>query len=154
MLSTMRGALANDRAALEHIASTDKNPLVVGNAIAALGRARSPEACAHLRGFLDDNRPRVRHEAIRALASCGAQRISTELASQARGSDETAALLSIQALGAIGDEEARRSLEEIASADGGSPTRRFFARHELAKIRGSLAVIRCTDPGPPESAPR
>ncbi|MBK9385772.1 MAG: HEAT repeat domain-containing protein [Planctomycetes bacterium] len=154
VLSTMRGALANDRAALEHVACTAEDPLVVGNAISALGRTRSPEACDHLRGFLDDARPRVRHEAIRALASCGAEQMSTELASLAQGADETAALLSIQALGAIGDEKARRCLEQIAMSDGGSPARRSFARHELAKARGSLVVSKRAELPLPKRVPR
>jgi HEAT repeat protein len=115
------------RAALE-----SPDPLVVGNALRALGRLRAVAGDAELVALLDDPRARVRHETIVALGHSGEASAVPRLAPVLEGEDPAARQLALQALGRLDDPAARAVLEGYAPRDTAEEP---FLRQALAASR-------------------
>jgi len=121
---------AEDLAALRHAALHSENPLVVGNAVKALGRLKAVMGDDELLALLDDERPRVRDDTVVALGNSADPRATTLLVPLLGAEGRAQRTLVIQALGKIGTEEARAALEQFAPR--ATDTERAFLRQALA----------------------
>lgn len=125
-----RAATAEDVASLRSAANRSPDPLVVSNAVQALGRLGELRAGDPLTALLSDPRERVRHETVRALGATADPDAVALLVPLLESQDGTLRHLTIQALGFIGTEEARAALEAFAPGDD---VERAFVRSALAR---------------------
>jgi hypothetical protein len=124
-----REAGGNDLASVRKMAFESDDPLVAGNAIKALGRLEKIRHGDELMALLEDPRPRVRHETIRALCAPGRYTSIAKLVELLETErDPTARVLAIQGLGRIGGRRAEKALREICDDPRTSETERLFAR--------------------------
>ena len=112
---------------LRELAQTETS-LVVGRAIAALGRLRGLHDDPRLLDYLRDPRDRVRHETIIALGSSGEKHVVPLLIPIVQGGELQARLLAITALGQLG---AHDELTRLLQAPGTDATTRAFVRGAL-----------------------
>ena len=126
-LAACSAADADEIPRLRELAQTG-NPLVVGRAIAALGRLRRLHDDPRLLDYLRDPRDRVRHETIIALGSSGEKHVVPLLVPIADGREHQARLLAITALGQLG---AVDELTRLLQAPATDATTRAFLREAL-----------------------
>ena len=112
---------------LRELAQTE-NPLVVGRAIAALGRLRGLHDDPRLLNYLRDPRDRVRHETIIGLGSSGERHVVPLLLTILEGGEHQARLLAIIALGQLG---AHDELTRLLKASATDATTRSFVHGAL-----------------------
>jgi hypothetical protein len=112
---------------LRELAQTETS-LVVGRAIAALGRLRSLHDDPRLLAYLRDPRDRVRHETIIGLGASGEKRVVPLLLPILEGGEPQARLLAISALGQLG---AHDELTRLLQAPATDAITRAFVRGAL-----------------------
>jgi HEAT repeat protein len=122
-----------DIAALRHAATKSDDPLVVGNALRALGRLGAFAGDAELEALLADERQRVRQEAVIALGYSGSAGAVERLVPLAEERDPMLRPLVLQALGRLGGEQARAVLKSVLSDASSSEAERALAREGLAR---------------------
>lgn len=120
---------------LRRLARTSRNALVVGNAVRALGRLRALTGDDELMELLDDARPRVRQEMVRALGRSSDRSLVPRLAKIVEEGDRELSPLATQALGRLGGQEARECLTALLDNESTSATVRVFARAALKASR-------------------
>ncbi len=128
-----RAAQQSDVDALRYAATRSPDPLVVGNALRALGRLGAFAGDAELEALLTDERQRVRQEAVIALGYSGSASAVERLAPLAEERDPLLRPLVLQALGRLGGEHARIVLESVLSDERSSEAERALAREGLAR---------------------
>lgn len=96
---------------------TAEQPLVVGNAVRALGRLGLFTAGSKYAKFLDDERPKVRQESVRAMGVSGDDGAIPYLERVLASGDTALRRLAIAALGEIGGAGAIEALERVEAAD-------------------------------------
>jgi len=122
-----RNAGRGDVAGLRHVALRSPDPLVVGNALSALGRLGALVGDGELCALLGDPRIRVRQEAIVALGKSSDASVVVLLTPFLEQSDPKLRPLVIQALGRLDCAAARAALEGYASgATGATEQERAF----------------------------
>ncbi|MCP3915267.1 MAG: hypothetical protein GY711_06910 [bacterium] len=127
-----------ERAAhLRSAALASDDPLVVGNAVRALGRLGVFASDVELARLLDDPRQRVRQEAIRALGASGDATDLPRLSSILNKRDPTLGPLAIEAIGRLRDGAGRELLESLCRGTRLSDVERTFASTVLAAMRDS-----------------
>ncbi|MEW6744023.1 MAG: HEAT repeat domain-containing protein [Planctomycetota bacterium] len=139
-----------DRDTLRRMALGSENPLVAGNAVRALGRLQAVVSDGALLALIEDPRPRVRQEVVRALGASGdrsavpylAQVMEETDAALNDGTDATLRCLAIQALGRLGGREAHALVAAIASDPDASNAERTFAKAALKALEGESEVRR------------
>jgi HEAT repeat protein len=132
-----REAKLEDVPALRRAALESPDPLVAGNAIAALGRLGKVAGDAELLALFDDPRPRLAQELVAALGRSGDASAVPRLAAVLRERDETLRSLALQALGRLGGAEAR-ALAAAALADPRSgEVERAFAQEASRRMARS-----------------
>jgi len=124
-----RAAGLTEVASLERMLEVDQ-PLVVGNAVRALGRLGLFTPDSKYSSFLKDGRPRVRQESVRALGLCGDPAAVPRLEQIVTSGTSDERRLALEALGELGGAAARSALERIVPVDA---TERAF--HERAMRR-------------------
>ena len=128
-LAACSAADAGEIPRLRELAQTE-SPLVVGRAIAALGRLRRLHDDPRLLEYLRDPRDRVRHETIIALGSSGETHVVPLLIPFLEGGLQ-ARLLAITALGHLG---AHDELTRLLQAPATDATTRAFVRAALHPV--------------------
>ncbi len=129
-----RKAGEGDVAALRYAATKSADPLVVGNALRALGRLGAFAGDAELEALLTDERQRVRQEAVIALGYSGSGAAAVEqLVPLVEERDPMLRPLVLQALGRLGGEQARDVLKSVLSDERSSEAERALAREGLAR---------------------
>jgi HEAT repeat protein len=129
-----RKAGEGDVAALRYAATKSDDPLVVGNALRALGRLGAFAGDAELEALLTDERQRVRQEAVIALGYSGSGAAAVErLVPLVEERDPMLRPLALQALGRLGGEQARDVLKSVLSDERSSEAERALAREGLAR---------------------
>lgn len=129
-LRSCEDASPDSLARLRHLAGSAQDPLVASHAVLALGRLGSGVDPLLLER-LNDQRPAVRHAAIRGLGACADETAIPVLAGLLQDGDPTTRRLAIDALGSIGGERVARILGEY-SARAEDETDRAFVRAALA----------------------
>ncbi|MEW6747827.1 MAG: HEAT repeat domain-containing protein [Planctomycetota bacterium] len=162
VLRIERDAGQDDVPLLREMASLSEDPLVVGNAIRALGRLCAVSQDSALLALLDDPRCRVKQELVVALGRSGDPSALPRLLSLLEQDDPGLRPLVIQALGRLGDKRAEEPLRAIAHDSQSTNTDRVFAREalrcikELATPRRTVVEsrqIRARDDTPPTTPP-
>ncbi len=131
-----RNAEPENIATLRHLALRSADPLVAGNAIGALGRLGGISDDDEVVALAEDSRPRVRHEAVRALGVGGDREVVGRLVELADNDDATTAALAIEALGRLGGEAAKRKLRGVLVSADASALAKAFARQALRTAEG------------------
>ena len=88
-----------------------EEPLVVGNAIRALGRLGLVTQRSKYAALVEDPRQRVRHEAVRAFGESGDPAALATLVPLLKSEDDVTRQLGLQAIGAIGGSDALSALD-------------------------------------------
>ena len=131
VLHITREATAEDRSTLVDAALHAVDPLVVGNAVLALGRLKAFSSDAALLELVSDLRLRVRQDAVRACGLDGRDAALPQLQRALELGDASVRPLVLEALGRIGGTKARALLETVADDRTASKTDRVFARAAL-----------------------
>jgi len=105
---------------------------VASNAIRALSRLGAIAGDAELQALVDDDRPRVRHEAVIALGQSGDASAVGLLTPLLESQDATLRNLALQALGRLGGGVAERHLRAVLEDPGAPALERALARDALA----------------------
>lgn len=134
-----RDASTADVAELQAAALESPDPLVVANAVRALGRLGAFASDERLRALLDDPRPRVRQEAVLAVGSSGGSGAVELLLERLRSAEPGAAPLVLAALGELGDTRARDAVARAATDPGRTTVERAFARSALRHLEPTRA---------------
>ncbi|MFT5051537.1 MAG: hypothetical protein ACI8QZ_002956 [Chlamydiales bacterium] len=129
-----RSAGLGEVASLERMLEVDQ-PLVVGNAVRALGRLGLFTPGSKYVRLLTDERVRVRQESVRALGLCGDPAAVVELEQVLASGSNDERRLAIEALGELGGPAARAALESIEPAD---PTERAFHERAMGRVDRTL----------------
>jgi hypothetical protein len=127
VVQAARTAPRSAAASLRDRALTSPDPLVVGNALRALGAQNLVVRDPALVSLLDDRRPRVRQEVVIALGQSGDPAAVELLAPRLASDDDMLRSLVIQALGRLPGEQAHTLVTSIADDPSASSTDRAFA---------------------------
>ena len=133
VITYARGAGPAQIDTLRKMALESKDPIVVGNALRALGRLHSIANDAELLALVDDERPRVREEAVRALGLSNDDSVVPVLADVLKEDDRDLRVLCIRSLGHIGGEQASALLADIRDDAASTEMERVFVRQALAE---------------------
>lgn len=131
-----RAATHDDAAQLRQIALTHPDPLVAGNAIAALARLDRVAGDRELLALMADARPRVRQELLWALGQDEAGRAQLAVTLESTATPERR--IALLALVAGGD----RSAAERVARTHPDPAERAFAQALLRQRRGGQVLAR------------
>lgn len=134
VLRITRSATSSDRAALRDAALHAFDPLVAGNAAKALGRLREFSADADLLALIEDPRPRVRQDAVKACGLDGGAAATPGLQRALATGDPNLRPLVLEALGKIGGPTARALVARVAADRDATATDRVFASAALERI--------------------
>ncbi len=129
-----RDATLADVAVLRNAAILSPDPIVAGNAVAALGRLGAFGLDDELRALLADPRQRVRQEAVRALGRSGGTGAVEWLIERLRSCEPEFAPLVLASLGELGDRRARDAVACAAIDPDRPAAERIFARAALRRI--------------------
>jgi len=124
-----RGATSEHVPELRRVALSSGDPLVVGNALRALGRLHAVAKDPELIALVGDERPRVRQEVVVALGNSGYPPVVGDLVPLLDRDDPTLRPLVIHALGCLGGERARAALSTVLDDPRATAADRAFARH-------------------------
>jgi len=127
-----RAAGADDVPRLTRVALESPDSLVAGNALRALGRLGAVESESELARLIDDERPRLRQEAVVALGASGDPASVPRLARVLDGGEPDLRPLALRSLGQIGGEEAEALLRAVLEDPAASAAERTFALDALA----------------------
>lgn len=128
---------------LRQLALSAEDPLVAGQAVQALGRLGLFRPEPELLGLLDDPRPRVAQEALRALGLCDDPDAVQHVAPHLADPDPSRRALAIQALGRLPGDAARAALESYQRDGEPGDIERAFLRAALGPE--PLRVVRRAD---------
>jgi len=136
---------------IEVLKSRDAGDLKKCNAINLLGRMGSKEAAPGLTELLDDEKPIIRKEAIKALGMIKARAAIHKLKNMLRTEADPSVLN--EAVKALGDLEADEAVDDIIATvresylrpDGYGPVLKESAIESLGKIKSEKAVASLTD---------
>lgn len=145
LLVATRAAGDADRGELRRAALESSDPMVVGNALRALGRLDAVVGDVELLGLAADARPRVRQEFVRALGASGDDRALELLADFLSSVDPTERVLAVQALGGLEGSGARALLGGVLESSASSELERAFASQALAGPATRRAVVKSAD---------
>jgi hypothetical protein len=130
-VTACKAATDADRTQLRAMAR-QHDPLVAGNAIAALGRLHAVHGDPELIAMLHDPRPRVRSEVVLALGNSAEPSMQAHLQPLLTDGDQATAMLAVQALVQLGVREPVAAL----AADEATPAQlRAFAQAALGTGR-------------------
>ena len=118
---------------LRSVALSSDDPLVVGNALRALGRLHAVAKDPELIALVGDERPRVRQEVVVALGNSGYPPVVGDLLPLLDRGDAALRPLVLDALGRVGGTKARERLTEVLEDSSTSSIDRTFARAALAR---------------------
>ncbi len=141
-----RAADSSDATRLQDAALESEDPLVVGNAIRALGRLGLARGDTRIPDLLDDPRPRVRQEAVIAMGRSGDPAVVEDLAPLIKSEDSTLRTLALQALGRLGGLRAQALVKEILADSASTTSDRAFARAALSSSGSPLVSSNGTIP--------
>jgi len=134
VLALTRSADSGSIPVLRHMALESADPLVVGNALRALGRLKAVSRDPALAGLIRDPRIRVRQESIMALGESADPKAVEALSPLVGEHDPRIRPLVIHALGRIGGEKARGLVEGVLEDVRATPQELAFARKALSSI--------------------
>jgi hypothetical protein len=132
VLAKFEEAGDKDIHSLSTLTATAEDPLLVGNALRTLSRLDPNVAREQSRRLLDDERPRVRQEAIVALGLAGDPASVADMERVLSNGSQTERSLAFQALGRILDNNSRRILERELNSTKLTPVEDVFARQALS----------------------
>lgn len=136
VLRRTKAAGPKDLPVLRDAALNAKDPLVVGNAVKALGRLGVFNGDADLLALTADDRLRVRQDAVMACGLDGGAAAVPYLERVLATGEASLRPLVMEALGMIGGPAARELVQRVAADVAASRTDRVFALASLQRMRG------------------